>query len=145
MSQPEPTRRIDLPTPTPPDPTGAPAPATAPAATPSTTPAATPSTTPATTRGSGKRAGARRAAAAAKGPNPWLVLGAMTLGTLLCVAAWALLVYGAIREGRQAREAGSAQHWLLMAGATVLAMACLGGALWLGSQLLKLVGWPRRR
>lgn len=87
--------------------------------------------------GGGKRAGARRGPRAASTPWPKvLLLGAAITAS---VVAWGYLVYAAIDFGGSARQGRSA-GWVLMALATVGAMACLFLALMLISRLLRALG-----
>ena len=61
------------------------------------------------------------------------------LGAVLALGAWVLLVWKAIDFGRSARE-GDSGAWLSLAIASLAAVGCLFGCLWLVTVLLRAVG-----
>ena len=83
------------------------------------------------------RAGARR------GPKPKRrfqpQLAGLGLAALLALAAWAGLVWLAVDSGRSARGGDSGQ-WVVLAAASVGAVVCLFGCLWLVTVVLRKVG-----
>ena len=83
------------------------------------------------------RGGARRAAK----PKPRLRPGllGLTLGALVALAVWGLLVWLAIGSGRSARGGDSAQ-WGVLAAASLGAVVSLFVCLWLVTMLLRKVG-----
>ena len=69
--------------------------------------------------------------------QPQLLL--VGLGALVGLAAWGLLVWTAIHFGRTARG-GDSEDWLYLAIASVGAVLCLFGCLWLVTVLLRAIG-----
>lgn len=85
----------------------------------------------------GPRRGSRRAARPRRRFRADLAL--LALGALAALAAWALLVWAAIGFGRSARG-GESGKWAYLAGASVLAVACLFLCLWLVTLALRRLG-----
>lgn len=88
-------------------------------------------------QGDGTRAGSRRAARPKRTLQPRLLL--LGLGALVALVAWGFLVWAAIDFGRSARG-GDSGAWLYLAVASVGAVACLFGCLWLVTLLLRRIG-----
>jgi hypothetical protein len=83
------------------------------------------------------RGGSRRAARPKRRLRPALL--GLALGALLTLAAWGFLVWLAVDSGRSARGGDSAQ-WGVLAAASLGAVACLFGCLWLVTLLLRKIG-----
>ena len=85
----------------------------------------------------GKRAGTRRAARPPREFRPDVLL--LTIGTAAAVAAWAYLVWAAIGFGGDARD-GDIRSWVMLAVASIGAVACLFAGLMLITRLSGALG-----
>lgn len=91
--------------------------------------------------GGGKRAGTRRGPKQSRSWRPDVL--AYAAGTTLATIGWGLLVWLAIRSGTSAR-AGSGQHWLWLALASLGAIACLFVAMMLLARISRTLGITSR-
>jgi hypothetical protein len=83
------------------------------------------------------RGGARRAAKPKRTVQPRLI--GLGLASFAALVGWAVLVWVAIHYGRSARGGESGQ-WVYLAAASVGAVVCLFGCLWLVTVLLRRLG-----
>jgi len=87
--------------------------------------------------GGTSRAGARRGARPKRTLQPQLLL--LGGGAVLALVGWGVLVWAAIGFGRSARG-GDSGDWVFLALASLGAVGCLFGCLWLVTLLLRKVG-----